>query len=124
MADGHGTTITFGTSAFAANLIAVNSFNATRASVDNTHMGTTVAMASLPAELYDWEMEILIEHDGSDAVPISGANETITIDWAGAAQTYAGSGHVTGYNAGASIGERMEATMSIKGSGEVTGLTS
>ena len=53
MADGHGTTVTFGTSGFSANLLAVNSFNVTRAEVPNTHMGTSNAMAYLPAALYD-----------------------------------------------------------------------
>lgn len=122
MADGHGTTITFGTSGFSANLLSINSFTAMRESIDNTHMGTTDAMAFLPASLYSWEAEITVEHDGSDAVPIDSANETITIDWAGGGNTYAGSGHVTNYSAGAAIGARMEATMSIKGSGAVTGL--
>lgn len=122
MADGHGTTITFGTSGFSANLIAVNSFSATRAEVPNTHMGTADAMDYLPAALYDWDADITVEHDASIAVPIDRPKETITFDWAGGGNTYAGSGFVTGYNSGAAVGERMESTLTIKGSGAVTGL--
>ncbi len=122
MPDGHGTTIVFGTSGFAANLLSIDSFVATRESVEDTHMGTNDAMDFLPAALYSWEMDITIEHDAALSVPIAAVKETITVDWAASGNTWAGTGHVVDYSAGAAIGERMEASMKIKGSGTITGI--
>ena len=56
------------------------------------------------------------------AVPIDQAAELITFNWAGGGNTYAANGFVTGYSAGAATAERMESTLTIKGSGAVTGL--
>ena len=123
MSDGHGTTITFGTSGFDANLISVNGPGVTREDIDNTHMGTDTAMAFLPSALYNGgEVSITVEHDASIDVPISEDAETITIDWAGSGSTWAFSGYCKGYTPGASIGERMEAEMVIKVTGEITGI--
>jgi len=123
MADGHGTTVTFGTSGFASNLISVDGPSASREDVDNTHMGTSAAKAYLPSALYDGgEVTLHVEHDASASVPIDQAAETITIDWAGSANTYAFSGYIKGYTPGAAIGERMEADVVVKVTGAVTGL--
>jgi len=125
MADGHGTTVTFGTSAWSANIISVDGPSATRDDVDNTHMGTSNAKAFLPSSLYDGgELTLTVEHDASAAVPIDQAAETITIDWAGGGNTYAFSGYMKGYTPGAAIGERMEAQAVIKVTGAITGLVS
>lgn len=121
--DGHGTTITFGTSSFSANLISVNGPSVTRDDIDNTHMGTSDAKAYLPSALYDGgEVSLTVEHDASLAVPIDQDAETITIDWAGQGSTWAFSGYVKGCTPGAAIGERMESEITIKVTGAVTGL--
>lgn len=122
MADGHGTTITFGTSGFSANLIGIDSLNVERASIEDTHMSTSDAKDFLPAALYEWKLDITVEHDATESVPISAVKETITVDWAGSGNTWAGSGHCTGYSPGAEVGARMEGSMSIQGSGAITGI--
>lgn len=123
--DGHGTTVTFGTSGFSANLLSIDGPSVSREDIDNTHMGTSTGKAFLPSALYDGgEVTLKVEHDGSDAVPIDQDPETITIDWAGQGNTYAFSGYVKGYTPGAATGERMESSLVVKVTGAITGLTS
>lgn len=119
--DGHGTTIAFGTSTFTANLIDVSGPGISRAPIDTSHMGTATAMTAIPASLYDGgEVTITVEHAGDDAPPITAAAEVITINWAGSGETWVFNAFVSGYEPGASIGERMQATMNLKVSGVVT----
>ena len=119
--DGHGTTISFGTSSFDAAVISVKGPSLKRESIDETTMATADAMAFDPADLYDGgEFSLTVVHDIADLPPIDGANETITIDWAGTGNEWSFSGHMTGYEGGASIGERMEADVTIKVSGAVS----
>jgi len=121
--DGYGTTITFGTSGFSANLISVDGPGLERGSIDITHMGTSNAMAYIAQALYDvGEISVTFEFNGADSPPISGATETITIDWAGAtgSGSWSFSAFCTGYRPGASIGERMQATMTLKATGALS----
>lgn len=121
MPDGHGTTITFGTSSFSADLISIDGPDISRESIDETYMSTADAKAYDPATLYDGgTVTITIAHATTALPPVAGENETITIDWAGAGDSWAFTGHVVGYSGGASIGARMEATMTIKVSGAIT----
>lgn len=118
--DGQGTTISFGSSGFSAGLISVSGPSRTRAAIDATLMSTTTAKAYIVAELYDGgEVKIVVEHDGSDAIPISSAAETITIAWGGGANTDVFTGFCTAYEPSASIGERMQGTMTIKVTGSI-----
>lgn len=119
--DGHGTTISFGTSNFDAAVISVKGPSLKRESIDETTMATTNAKAFDPADLYDGgEMTLTVVHDIGALPPIDGANETIMIDWAGTGNKWAFTGHMTAYEGGAAIGERMEADVTIKVSGEVS----
>ena len=121
--DGHGTTVTFGTSGFAANIISIDGPAVVRDAIDTTHMGSSTAKSAIPADVYDaGEMTMTVEHDASLTVPMSGAVETITIAWAGGANTWAFSGFMTGYTPNAESGSRMEAVITIKATGEITGL--
>jgi len=121
--DGHGTTVTFGTSGFSANLISVDGPSMERGSIDSTHMGTTAAHSKIPAALYDGgQVNLTIEHDGSDDPPIDQAVETIAIDWGGQGAGYieSFSGFMTNYSRNAAIGERMQATATLQVTGEVS----
>lgn len=121
--DGYGTIITFGTSAFAANLIDVDGPGRERGAIDVTHMGSSNAMEYLEASLYDGgAVDITFEYNGSDDPPIDAAAETITIDWAGAGagEKTTFSGFMTAFRPRAAIGERMTASATLKVAGEVS----
>jgi hypothetical protein len=130
--DGNGTSIVFATSAFAANIISVDGPSVSRESIDCTHLGTTKSMEFFPANLGDaGELSLEIEFDPDIAPPIAdnaSANdvaETITITWplpAGqsTAATWAFSGFATSYSGGATSGERMTGSLTVKISGSIT----
>jgi len=119
--DGTGTTITFGTSAFAANLIDVDGPGQERGAIDVTHMAST-EIESLEASLVDGgDVGLTFEYLGSDDPPIDQPAEEIIIDWAGAGTGYKStfSGFLTNFRPRAAIGERMTATATLKVAGAV-----
>lgn len=120
--DGHGTTITFGTTGYSAGIISVDGPGIERESIDATLMSTTTAKAYIVASLYDGgNLELTVEHDPAIDAPIANATETITINWGGTGTgNWSFSGFCTGYKPGASIGERMTASMTVKVTGAVT----
>lgn len=121
--DGHGTTISFGTSGFSAPLLAIGGLSIERDAIDTTTMATTTAKSYMPADLYDGgTLDLTVEYDGSDSPPIAGATETITINWGGSGNTSVFSGFVTGFTPSAATGERMEASMTVKVTGAIVGL--
>lgn len=120
---GTGTTITFGTSAFSADILDVSGPNLQRGSVDLSHMGTTTARTFVPTDLYDGgEVTFDILFDPADALPpINGDAETITIDPAGvgATDTLQFSGFMTGFEYGFPFEDRMTASVTVKVAGAV-----
>lgn len=119
--DGQGTTITFGTSGFAARLIGVNGPDIKREAIESSVMATTDWKEFIMAALTDGgEVSIDVEHDGSDDPPATSAAETITINWGGLGNSWSFSGGMTGYSPKAAMGERMQATMTIKVCGAIT----
>lgn len=121
--DGLGTTVTFGSSGFSANILSVDGPSVTRDPIETTHMGTTVTKSFIMSSLYDGgEVTLTVQHDATIAVPISGALETITIDWGGLGSNDSFSGGVTAYTASATVGELMEGSMTIKAAGAITGI--
>lgn len=121
--DGHGTTITFGTSGFAAELLSVGGISLERGSIPTTHMGTTTAHTFMPADIYDGgTLDITFEYEGGDAPPIAGAVETITIV-PGGAGSISFDAFMTAVTLGpAETGGRMEGSATLKITGAVTGL--
>ena len=124
---GTGTTITFGTSGFTAQLNEVNWDGIERGAVDSTHMGTTDARTFIPTTLYDpGEIELEVAFDGDDAPPIGGAVETITVEFAkknsGSANgaRWAANGFVTGFQVTVQLEDKMMGTMTVKLSGAIT----
>ncbi len=119
---GTGTTVVFGTSAFSANLLSLTGPNEERVSVDATHMASTT-MEFIPGELVDGgDADLELEFDGAFAPPISGATETITIDYGGegTGKKYTFSAFITAVSPTIPLEDRMTATVSLKVTGAVT----
>ncbi len=120
--DGHGTTITFGTSGFAAKLIDVEGPGQSRVKIDCTTMDSETVEYLEAAIVDGGDVNITVQYLGSDDPPIDGATEAITIDWAGT-----GTGHKTSFNGfmtnftpRAASRERMTATATLAVAGAVS----
>lgn len=80
----NGTTVTFGTSAFAANVRRINSAAMTREAIETSHLGTTGQRTKIPGALVDpgqTEVEIEWNQSFSTFPPISAVPESITITY-------------------------------------------
>lgn len=118
---GTGTTITFATSAFSAEILSVDGPSRSRESVQTSHMGSTDYHTFTPADLVDGgEVTVEIAHESTISPPIDQDAELITIDWGGNGGTDVFSGFVTGYTPNAAIDERMTASMTIKVADEIS----
>ena len=79
---GTGTTITFGTSGFTADLVTITRPEKSREAVDTTHLGTVTAKTSEPGKLYDpgqYTMEFV--HDPEQPLLIAEDSELITVTY-------------------------------------------
>lgn len=120
---GDGTTVTFGTTGFSANIVDIDGPGVTRAAVDGRHLGTSGYITFAPSGILDGgEMSMTVHHDPALTVPDTNAAETITIDWAASGNTWSFSGFMTGYSPGARLEEYMTATMTVKVAGTITGI--
>ena len=124
---GTGTTITFGTSGFQAQILSVDWGSIEREAIDTTHMGTTGYKSFIPSKLVDpGEIELEIAFDPDDFPPVDGAAETITVTWplqSSGSSTPASwncSGFVTSFEAQAPLEEKMTGNMTIKCSGTIS----
>ncbi len=124
--EGHGCSITFGTSAFTGVLLAVNGYNFSRPAIETSKMSTSTNHTFMPADLVDrGEIELEFEFDPSLTPPIASATETVTITFPvpsglSTGATWAASAFMTNYAPAARIGERMQASATLKVSGAVT----
>lgn len=119
-ADGHGTTITFGTSGFSAACTSISQSGVERGSLETTHLGTSTAKTYTPAELYDpGTIEVDFQFAGDDALLVGLEAELITIDWGGDGSTWATTGFVTGQGPSATSGEIMTQSVTIKLAGTI-----
>lgn len=131
--NGTGTTVTFGTSAFTAELLSVSWGGINRVSLETSHMATPAPGASnfgnmtfLPGDLSDpGELTMDIHFNPDTEPPIDQPAETITVTWPLAAgdttpAIWAATGFVTSYEPGATLEEVMTATMTVKLSGNIT----
>lgn len=101
---GTGTTIAFGTSAFAATVMELNIGGSSRAAVDTTKLNPTLpsgvqegGRTSKPGKVQALEpivMKIQYDVRTSGRPPINGDAETVTITFPDGS-TYAGSGYIT-----------------------------
>ena len=121
--DGSGTTITFGTSGFSADVLSIDGPSGVRVAIDTTVLADLTEMSFIPAKLIDLgELTLEIEHEGSQDWILDNALEVITIDWSGVGvgAKWSLNGFVTAYTPTAAIGERMQASITIKLSGALT----
>lgn len=63
-----------------------------------------------------------VQHDANLTVPMTGAFETVTIDWGGIGDTWSFSAAVSGYNPRAEVDGIMTADMELVVSGAITGM--
>lgn len=116
---GTGLVVTFA-SGFLAEIIDATPPEATRESVDTTHMGTTTARTFTPVDLIDWgEASFDIAFDPGTRPPIDQAAEAVTLTFRNG-DTWAFTGFMTGYAPANPLEERSTATCRIKVSGDVT----
>ena len=121
--DGTGTTVLYGTSSFAADVLTFDGPSQTLEAIDTTTMTTTDSKTFIPAKIKDsGELTMTIVHEGNQEPNIGDALETITVDWSGegVGHKWAFSGFVTAYTQGAEIDGRMEGSVTIKLSGPIT----
>lgn len=80
---GTGTTVTFGTSSFAAEITGLTLNDITIAKINTHHMGTTGAITKRSARLYDpgsITLDLHLDPDDPDtSAPFDGTEETVTI---------------------------------------------
>lgn len=118
-----GTTIVFGTSAFAAQLLSINWDGIDRESVQTSHMETVNYHTFMPVDLTDpGSITMGIAFDPDDIPPLLDSAEVITVTFplpAGAATPadWEVSGFLTGFSVTAELETKMEATIVFKASG-------
>jgi len=111
---GDGTTITFGTSGFDANLVDV-SMDVERVEVPATHMGTTATNDYLAGNFVDVTCDATFQFDpAKTSSPINLVAETVTIDWAGSGDTTTGTAFATSQGMAAAVGDLMEQSVTLR----------
>ena len=122
---GNGATIAFGTQGGSYNVVDMTGHEEEVASLDDTHLGTTGFMTSIPDDLDSpGEFEISVHFDSSDGLPNTKVVETITITYAlKSGETTAGNIAGTGYITKRKFpdiknGEIMVAKLTIKWDGK------
>lgn len=131
---GAGTTITFATSGFSAELIEVIGLNGiSRGSVDTTHFGTSQpgsgaigGMTSIPEAFADpGTMTLEIHFNPDNLPPVNGAVEQITVQFKASGGDTTGAswvfdGFVTDADYSINLSGKMTGTITVKISGLIT----
>ncbi|MCP4539822.1 MAG: hypothetical protein GY832_22005 [Chloroflexi bacterium] len=123
--EGHGVTVAFGTSSFAANLLAIDGTSMSREALETTYQGTTSGKTFIPAQLYDpGESTFRFQFDQELTPPLLTTHgtsaETITVtfpDLGSGTATWISSGFMTSIDWGAVTEEVKEMTCNIKWTG-------
>lgn len=126
VSDGHATTLAFGTSSFAPNIVSIDSWGMSREKIKTTYMGTTTSHTYQPHDLMDpGELTMTIQYNPSNVVPLTSAAETITLAPAGStstSDTLVASGFITGFDPSFTSDDMIQASVTVAFSGVVTGL--
>lgn len=121
---GTGTAISFGTSGFTAHILDINPPNASRESIQTSHMGTIKDHTFTPADLVDWGelgFDIVFDPDSANVPPVYGDSEEVTITFPdSAANTWVFSAFVTGFEPTVPLEDRATGTVTCKVTGAVT----
>lgn len=121
---GHGTTITFGTSGFTANLNNLTGIGFSRDKIDTTHMGTTGAKTNIAADLYELnDITAEISFDPATSIPSSGVDETITINFKNSGKTWAATGRIAGASIATPKDGLMTCSLTLHMTGQFTQVT-
>lgn len=123
--EGHGATIAFGTTSYAADLLELTMPEKTRESIATWHQGTVDWMTFKPSEIADsGELQAVFDYNPSEldtAGLLEAAAETIIITLPNSQGTLSFTGFVTSLGGEqATQGERMQTSATIKVSGEIT----
>jgi len=118
---GTGTTIQFATGFF-AEILSVSGPDASRKSIETSHMGTSDAHTFTHGDLVDWgEMTVEIAFDPSVEPPIDAVAESIVITFPDSStSTWTFMGFMTGFSPSTPLEDRMTASCKIKVSGKPT----
>lgn len=124
---GTGTTITFGTSGYQAQLLDVAWDGIERAAVNSSHMGTTDWHTFIPVKLVDpGEIKMEIAHDPDDYPPTGAAAETVTVTFPlqdsgnTTPASWVVQAFIMEYEIGVPLEDKMTATITLKCSGSIT----
>jgi len=120
---GHGTTITFGTSALANELRNIGMSGLSRETSEDTHMGTTGGRTFLFDALYDpGGVDLEWNFDPTDLNNLNVAAETVTIDWGGlgVGNKWAFTAGISNIDISAPRPEVMVMSATLKASGTIT----
>lgn len=118
---GNGTTITFGTSGFSAEIVGATPPGEKGAVINTSHLGTTVAHTKMPGDLLDiTPMKLRVHFAPGVAPTVNGAAETVTIDFPDTSQW-----HWSGWISEATPGElvnddKVESDIVVECSGAIT----
>jgi hypothetical protein len=113
-----GITITFATG-FLAEILDVGGPNSSRENQNVSHMGTTDWHEFLPTKLTDpGELSVDLQFDPTETPPYHGENERVTITYPDGT-TWVFDGHMSSFEPGAPLEEKMTASVTIKASGEI-----
>jgi len=130
---GTGTTITFGTSGFSAEITNISHDGINREIIETSHLGTSPAGANeigsktfLAGDLSDpGELTLEGHFDGDDIPPVEGAPETVTVTFPlGSGETtpttWQFSGQMTGFSYNVPLEDKITFTATVKAVGPVT----
>lgn len=121
---GTGATVTFGTSSYAPQIETITIDGIERPVVDTTHLGTANFKTFIPGDLVDpGEITLEIKTNPDTEPPISGAPETITIEFPSALATgaqYSGSGFVTSDSVTNPLEDNITRSVTVKCTGTWT----
>ena len=114
-----GASITF-SSGFLAQITSINHSGIERPAIDTSHFGTTTARTFIVGSLFDaGTLEVGLVFDPDTKMPITGAAESVTITYSDGS-TWVASGFLTGFTVTAQLEERVEATATLKFTGDIT----
>ena len=131
---GTGTTITFATTGFSAEIVeTINWANIARPAVDTTHMlstqptsGTFGGRTFIPPKFADpGEITLQVHHNPQLNVPINSAPEVITVTFPlvtgdATAAYWSGTGFITSMGIAIPLEDKMQNTITVKMSGLIT----
>ena len=116
---GTGIAITFD-SGFFAEIVSVNHTGLSRAAINSSHMGTTVAHTFTAAKLFDpGQLEVELHFDPDTRPPIDDAAATATVTFPGG-DTWAASAFMTDFEYTGPFEDKMTARGTLKYSGNIT----